>query len=320
MAVRRFPLLGKSAALAGVFIALSLALQSVSGIVAEREGRLREAERSVAASLASAQTLLGPVIERDCSEAWETTQGDGKDRKTVTERRLFKLERDAGDARRQGRRRHRAALPRHLQGQRLRPEGAPGRGLERRRDAAARGAAPRLAPALRCAGDVRRPRRFARRAQRGNADRRRRGAGARRDAARGASARLPRRRRRVVRRRAPAAARRGRRRARSAPASSHSRRSRQHPRRPSRRTGRTRRSPAASCRSSARSARPASAPAGSSTRWRRRRRRPLSIGAPACRLHDSRRRRRRAARRWPAQRRASRPSVSPSWTRSARTC
>ena len=91
MAIRRFPLLGKSAALAGVVIALSLALQTVSGIVAEREARLREAERSVAASLASAQTVLGPVIERDCSESWEATQGEGKDRKTVTERRQFKL-------------------------------------------------------------------------------------------------------------------------------------------------------------------------------------------------------------------------------------
>ena len=91
MAIRRFPLLGKGAALAGVISALSLARQTVSGSVAERDGRLREAERSVAASLASAQTLVGPVIERDCSEAWEATQGEGKDRKTVTERRHFKL-------------------------------------------------------------------------------------------------------------------------------------------------------------------------------------------------------------------------------------
>ena len=91
MAIWRFPLLGKSLALAGVVVALVVALQSVSGIVAEREGRLHEAERSVAASLASAQTIVGPLIERDCSEAWESTQGEGKDRKTVTERRDFKL-------------------------------------------------------------------------------------------------------------------------------------------------------------------------------------------------------------------------------------
>jgi inner membrane protein len=88
---RRFPLLGKSLALGAVLIALVLALESVSGVVAERAGRLREAERSVAASLASAQTLVGPVLERDCSETWEATQGEGKEKKTVTERRDFKL-------------------------------------------------------------------------------------------------------------------------------------------------------------------------------------------------------------------------------------
>jgi inner membrane protein len=91
MALRRFPLIGKSIALAGVLIALMLALQSVSGIVAERDGRLHEAERNVAASLASAQTLVGPVIERDCSESWEATRGEGKDMKTVTERHDYKL-------------------------------------------------------------------------------------------------------------------------------------------------------------------------------------------------------------------------------------
>ena len=31
------------------------------------------------------------MLERDCSETWEATQGEGKDRKTVTERRDFKL-------------------------------------------------------------------------------------------------------------------------------------------------------------------------------------------------------------------------------------
>jgi inner membrane protein len=91
MAMRRFPLVGKAIALVAVVLALTVALQSVSGIVAEREGRLREAERSVAASLASAQTLVGPIVSRDCTENWEATQGEGKDKKTVTERRDFKL-------------------------------------------------------------------------------------------------------------------------------------------------------------------------------------------------------------------------------------
>ena len=91
MATRRFPLFAKTISLAAVLIALMLALQAVSGIVAEREGRLREAERSVAASLAAAQTIVGPIVSRDCSETWETTQGEGKDRKTIVERRDFKL-------------------------------------------------------------------------------------------------------------------------------------------------------------------------------------------------------------------------------------
>jgi inner membrane protein len=91
MAIRRSPLFAKSFALAGVFIALVVALKAVSNIVAEREERLREAERSVAASLAAAQTLVGPLLERDCSETWEATKGEGNDRKTVLERRGFKL-------------------------------------------------------------------------------------------------------------------------------------------------------------------------------------------------------------------------------------
>lgn len=88
---RRFPLLGKSLALAAVAVVLALALQSVSAVVAEREGRLREAEASVAAGLASAQTLVGPMLARDCSERWESTQGEGKDRKVVSERNDYTL-------------------------------------------------------------------------------------------------------------------------------------------------------------------------------------------------------------------------------------
>ncbi|MEP7296283.1 MAG: cell envelope integrity protein CreD [Burkholderiales bacterium] len=87
----KFPLLGKTLAVGGVLIALTLALQSVSGIVSEREGRLHEAERSVADSLASQQSLLGPVLLRRCDETWSVEQGEGKDRKLVAERREFTL-------------------------------------------------------------------------------------------------------------------------------------------------------------------------------------------------------------------------------------
>src|SRR5882672_911968 len=87
----RFPLVGKAIALGAVTLSLVWALASVSGIVAERQGRLREAQRSVADSLATSQSLLGPVLQRTCSEKWETQQGEGKDRKTVTEQREFTL-------------------------------------------------------------------------------------------------------------------------------------------------------------------------------------------------------------------------------------
>ena len=187
-----------------------IALQSVSGIVDEREGRLREAERSVAASLAAAQTLVGPVLERDCSETWEATQGEGKDRKTVTERRDFKLSATPatldvkGDV---------AIEPRHRGIFKVN-----GYVLKARLVAAWKDGTALVPEAwhadsrLHCdsAGAVRRPRRRARRAQRGDADRRHRRAGARRHPARGPSAWLPRRCRRVVRGRASAAARRGR--------------------------------------------------------------------------------------------------------------
>ncbi len=80
----RFALLSKTVAIAAVLVALMLALGAVSGVVDERAGRLHEAEASVAASLASNQTILGPILQRDCVESWEVAQGEGKDRKTLT--------------------------------------------------------------------------------------------------------------------------------------------------------------------------------------------------------------------------------------------
>jgi inner membrane protein len=81
----------KALALVVVAAALWIALDRVSAIVAEREARLREAENSVAMSLAAQQQVVGPVLQRACEESWQTVVGEGKDRKTVTERREFKL-------------------------------------------------------------------------------------------------------------------------------------------------------------------------------------------------------------------------------------
>lgn len=87
----RFPLLSKALAVAVVLLMLMAGLGAVSGLVAEREGRLREAERSVADSLASRQTVVGPVLHSRCTERWVVEQGEGRDRKSVTEQREFTL-------------------------------------------------------------------------------------------------------------------------------------------------------------------------------------------------------------------------------------
>jgi inner membrane protein len=89
--MRVSPLWAKAAGLGAVMLGLLMALQSVSVLVAEREGRLREAERDVAASLASEQTLMGPALQRRCEETWESTQGTGAEQRTVTEQRAFAL-------------------------------------------------------------------------------------------------------------------------------------------------------------------------------------------------------------------------------------
>jgi inner membrane protein len=87
----KFPVLGKMVALGAVSLVLAWALGLESSLVTEREGRLREAQRSVADSLATSQSLLGPVLQRSCNEKWDSFQGEGKDRKAVTEQRDFTL-------------------------------------------------------------------------------------------------------------------------------------------------------------------------------------------------------------------------------------
>jgi len=82
----RFPILGKVLALAGVMLGLLWSLSAVRDLVAERESRLREAQRSIADSLAGSQTLAGPVLQRQCVEQWKVEQGEGKDRRWVEQR------------------------------------------------------------------------------------------------------------------------------------------------------------------------------------------------------------------------------------------
>jgi inner membrane protein len=81
----RFPVLSKVAAVGAVVLGLIWGLSEVSSLVSERSARLREAERSVADSLAGSQTVTGPALMRVCTEAWTSVQGEGKDTKRVAE-------------------------------------------------------------------------------------------------------------------------------------------------------------------------------------------------------------------------------------------
>ncbi|HEX2012832.1 MAG TPA: cell envelope integrity protein CreD [Roseateles sp.] len=84
-------LLWKLLILAGIGLLLSAALLRIGFLVDERQGRQREAFESVVQAQAGAQTLLGPLLLRHCSEEWENASGEGKERRTSREKRQFML-------------------------------------------------------------------------------------------------------------------------------------------------------------------------------------------------------------------------------------
>ncbi|HET7862797.1 MAG TPA: cell envelope integrity protein CreD [Burkholderiaceae bacterium] len=92
----KHPWILKLLALAAVLLLLLWALAQVGGVVAEREARLREAQAGVANSLAGPQMLAGPILQRLCTETWETVQGTGRDRTRVAEKREFTLKSTPG--------------------------------------------------------------------------------------------------------------------------------------------------------------------------------------------------------------------------------
>jgi inner membrane protein len=85
----RFPLATKLFALVALLVLLTAALESVDGLAAERRARQLEAEVSVAASLADRQAVLGPVLQRRCTEIWTRVEGTGKEQRSVARRREF---------------------------------------------------------------------------------------------------------------------------------------------------------------------------------------------------------------------------------------
>ena len=88
----RFPLLAKMGAIALVGLMLLLVLMRIEGLVQERKSRGEEAVRGVEHSHAAAQAVMGPLLERMCSEEWDTATGTGKDRVVTTSKREFTLQ------------------------------------------------------------------------------------------------------------------------------------------------------------------------------------------------------------------------------------
>jgi inner membrane protein len=77
--------------LGGVTLLLLFVLLRIGWLVDERQERQRAAEASVAAAQAGPQVLLGPMLQRSCSEEWESVSGTGKDITKTPERRDFVL-------------------------------------------------------------------------------------------------------------------------------------------------------------------------------------------------------------------------------------
>jgi inner membrane protein len=70
---------------------LGLALARIGFLVDERQSYQAQAVQSVQQSHAGAQTLLGPLLQRQCSETWEAIVGTGTERRTEVLRRDFTL-------------------------------------------------------------------------------------------------------------------------------------------------------------------------------------------------------------------------------------
>jgi inner membrane protein len=89
--VKPHPLVLKILAIGVIVLLLLAALDRIGGLAAERQARFHEAEHSIEQSQAGRQALLGPALLSNCSEEWENSVGEGKERKTVTEKREFML-------------------------------------------------------------------------------------------------------------------------------------------------------------------------------------------------------------------------------------
>jgi len=77
--------------LAAVTVVLTVVLARIGWIVDERQAFQREAVASVTESQAGGQTLLGPLLLRDCTEQWQTTTVTDKEKKVETQTSAYQL-------------------------------------------------------------------------------------------------------------------------------------------------------------------------------------------------------------------------------------
>ncbi len=87
----RFPLLAKVGAIVLVGFMVLIALTRIEWLVAERAGRAGEAVRGVEQSHAAAQAVVGPLLQRACTEEWTSETGAGTSRAVTNEKRDFTL-------------------------------------------------------------------------------------------------------------------------------------------------------------------------------------------------------------------------------------
>lgn len=83
--MNKHPLLLKLAILAVITLLLVVVLGEIRGLAHERQARQNEAEKNVEQSLAGPQTLLGPILLRQCTETW-TPSKDGIQTRSFTHR------------------------------------------------------------------------------------------------------------------------------------------------------------------------------------------------------------------------------------------
>ena len=87
----RFPLLSKVVAIGLVVLLLMSVLMRIDGLVSERRWRQAQATTGVEQSLAGAQTLVGPLLERVCVEERDAPPAEGREPRKAPERRSYTL-------------------------------------------------------------------------------------------------------------------------------------------------------------------------------------------------------------------------------------